>query len=49
MTAAGNEDSVADAKKILIAAVIGLVIILAAWAITNFVITQFLGAMNNTP
>jgi hypothetical protein len=46
MTAAGNEDSIAEAKKILIAAIIGLVIILASWAITSFVITQFLGAMN---
>jgi hypothetical protein len=45
MTAGGNEDSVAEAKKIIIAAVIGLLIILASWAITNFVITQFLGAM----
>jgi hypothetical protein len=45
MTAGGNEDSVGEAKKIIIAAVIGLVIILAAWAITNFVITEFLNAM----
>jgi|WetSurMetagenome_2_1015567.scaffolds.fasta_scaffold19938_3 hypothetical protein len=48
MTAAGNEDSIAEAKKILIAAIIGLLIILASWAITNFVITQFLNAMNTT-
>jgi hypothetical protein len=38
MTAAGNEDGVADAKKILIAGVIGLVIILASWGIANFVL-----------
>jgi len=49
MTAGGNEDQVGEAKKIIIAAVIGLLIIIASWAITNFVITQFLGAMNNTP
>lgn len=38
MTAAGNEDKVAEAKKTLIAGVIGLAIILAAYAIVNFVI-----------
>jgi hypothetical protein len=46
MTAGGNEDQVGEAKNIIVAAVIGLLVILAAWAITNFVITQFLGAMN---
>ena len=38
MTAAGNEDKVAEAKKTIIAGCIGLVIILAAYAIVNFVI-----------
>jgi hypothetical protein len=40
VTAAGNEDSIADAKKILVAGVIGLVIILASWGIANFVLTS---------
>ncbi len=37
MTAAGNEEKVASAKKILSAAIIGLVIIILAWAIVFFV------------
>lgn len=38
MTAGGNEDAISTAKKTLTAAVIGLVIILLAYSITNFVI-----------
>jgi hypothetical protein len=38
MTAAGNEDRVASAKKTIIAGAIGLVVILAAYAIVTFVI-----------
>ena len=38
LTAAGNEDRIADAKKTIIAGVIGLVIILAAFAIVTFVV-----------
>ena len=38
MTASGNEDKVAEAKKTIIAGAIGLIIILAAYAIVNFVI-----------
>jgi hypothetical protein len=37
MTAAGNTDKVAKAKKIIIRAAIGLAIILLAWAITLFI------------
>lgn len=44
MTAAGNEEKVAEAKKLLGAGVIGLVIILAAWAITTFVIGALINA-----
>lgn len=40
MTAAGNEDKVAEAKKIISAGIIGLVIILSAFLIVNFVITN---------
>lgn len=38
MTAAGNEDKVAEAKKLIVAGCIGLVIILAAFAIVQFVL-----------
>ena len=44
MTAGGNEDKVGEAKKLLGAGVIGLVIILAAYAITVFVIEQLYNA-----
>lgn len=40
MTAQGDEKKVEKAKKIIYNAVIGLVIIFAAYAITNFVIAQ---------
>ncbi len=38
MTAAGNEDQVASAKKLLTAAVIGLIIILSSYSIASFVL-----------
>ncbi len=44
MTAAGNEDQVAEARKIIVAGIIGLVIILAAWGIANFVLESLLTA-----
>lgn len=44
MTAAGNEDKVGEAKKIITAGVIGLVIILAAWGIASFVLNQLMEA-----
>ncbi len=40
MTAAGNEDKVGEAKKLITAGIIGLVIILAAFAIAKFVLDQ---------
>lgn len=40
MTAGGNEEKVSSAKKIISAAVIGLVVILLAWAIVTFVVVQ---------
>ncbi|MFH1866947.1 MAG: hypothetical protein ABIJ81_02600 [Patescibacteria group bacterium] len=45
MTAAGNEESISSAKKMLGAGVIGLVIILAAYAIASFVVG---GLINET-
>ena len=41
MTATGNEDQIGKAKGILISAVIGLIIIMSAYAITTFVFQQF--------
>jgi hypothetical protein len=38
MTAGGNEEKVASAKKIISAAVIGLIVVLLAWAIVIFVV-----------
>ena len=38
MTAAGNEEKVEEAQKLIKAGIIGLVIILAAWGIASFVI-----------
>src|SRR3989339_1758991 len=40
MTAAGNEDKVATAKKILVNGLIGLVIILSSFAIVQFVLNK---------
>lgn len=38
MTAAGNEEKIEKAQKTLTQAVIGLVIILAAWGLANFLV-----------
>lgn len=38
ITAGGNEDKVASAKKIISAAVVGLIVVLLAWAIVTFVV-----------
>lgn len=40
MTAGGSEDKVAEAKKLIIAGIIGLVIILFAFAIASFVLSN---------
>jgi len=45
MTAGGNEDKIAESKKLMTAAAVGLVIILLAFAITNFVINSVIGAI----
>ena len=44
MTAGGSEDKITEARKLLFAGVIGLIIILAAFAIANFVLTQLIRA-----
>lgn len=47
MTAGGNEDKVSEARKLIISGIIGLVIILSAWAIVNFVLTNIQGALES--
>jgi len=44
MTSQGSEDAVGEAKKIIIAGIIGLVIILTAYAIATFVINGLIDA-----
>ena len=44
MTAGGNEDQVGEAKKWIFSGVIGLVIILSAYALASFIITQLVQA-----
>ena len=44
MTSQGNEDKVKKAKTLITDAVIGLIIILAAYAISSFVITSLVEA-----
>ena len=44
MTAAGNEDKVAEAKKLIGAGIIGLIIILMAFGIAKFVIDALYNA-----
>jgi len=49
MTARGNQENVTKAKELIIAAVIGLLIVLAAYAISQFVITVLVGGNPITP
>jgi heme/copper-type cytochrome/quinol oxidase subunit 2 len=44
MTASGNEDRVEKAKKLIVAGIIGLAIILSAYAIASFVVTSLVNA-----
>ncbi len=44
MTGGGNEEKIEEAKKIIRNAVIGLVIILSAFAIAQFIISKLIGA-----
>jgi len=46
LTAAGSEDKIAEARKLIVAGIIGLIIILSAWAITTFVINQMANVVN---
>lgn len=46
MTAAGNEEKTEKARKLLIAALIGLLIILAAWGLATYAINNLLNLTN---
>lgn len=48
MTAGGDEDQVKKAKSWIVNGIIGLVIILLAYAITDFVVGQILTAVGTT-
>lgn len=43
LTASGNEESSGKARKLLLDAIIGLVIVLAAWAVGGWIIEQLTG------
>jgi len=47
MTSGGNEEKAAGARKMIFAGIIGLAIVLSAWAIAKFVLLQ-LGRATNT-
>src|SRR3989344_3437726 len=44
LTSGGNEEKVGEAKKIITAGIIGLVIIFTSYAIATFVVTQLMSA-----
>lgn len=44
MTAGGSDEKVGEAKRLIIAGIIGLAIILSAYAIASFVISSIVGA-----
>ena len=44
MISGGNEEKTSEAKNLIVSGIIGLAIILSAWAITRFVITSLLTA-----
>ncbi len=48
MTAGGNDEAVGEAKKIIIASVIGLAIILSAYAIAQFFVSNIGAAIEGT-
>lgn len=48
MTASGNEEKVGEARKLIIAGIIGLAIILSAYAIASFVIKELISATTAT-
>ena len=48
MTAGGNDEKVAEARKWIFSGIIGLAIVLSAWAIARFVLKQLATATDVT-
>lgn len=48
MLSGGNEEKTSEARKLIVSGIIGLAIILSAWAITSFVVSQLLEATSST-
>jgi hypothetical protein len=48
MTAGGNDDQIGEARKIIMAGVIGLLIILSAFGIATFVVENLVTATNSS-
>lgn len=44
MTSGGSEEKTTEARKLIVSGIIGLAIILSAWAITSFVVSRLVGA-----
>lgn len=49
MTAAGNEDQVKEAKSTLSRAIVGLIIIISAYAITEFILENLIHSTSDSP
>lgn len=47
MVSGGNEEKTSEARRLIVSGIIGLAIILSAWAITTFVISQLITATSN--
>ncbi|MCG2692974.1 hypothetical protein L6279_02580 [Candidatus Parcubacteria bacterium] len=45
MTSGGEEEKIASSKKLMIAGVIGMLIILVAYAASTFIVSQLVGAV----
>jgi len=48
MTAAGKDEQIKQAKKVIVSAVIGLIIVILSYAIAQFVLTAFLRSTANS-
>lgn len=49
MISGGNEEKTTEAKNLIVSGIIGLAIILSAWAITGFVISKLITATQDAP
>jgi hypothetical protein len=49
MISGGNEEKTQEAKNLIVSGIIGLAIILSAWAITSFVISRLVTATQESP